>query len=337
MSAADAGPTVDLSGQAAMTGSSDSFVPVFILGVPRSGTTLLRVVLDSHSRVSGLPETPWLTGSYGPEISLRALLTMLSEHESGVVANVSGVLPDDVMAAGREFLAALFRSHLGRGNKNILIFKTPDDIQYLEFLAALYPKAKYIHIYRDGRDVALSQMAKKGSFFKSLGDFGAFNFRNVLRRWYVWENKVRRVVGEAGLDCLSLRYETLVASPEAELRRLCDFLGIPFEDEMLRYAEADHDYPSWEAGSTDVKAKGGIDTSSVYKWQKVKADAEMLYACREYEHFLVELGYPASNLRSGPWDRLALKAYPLTVAVSEAVRRLYIAVRWRKNALKRLF
>src|SRR5438046_2599807 len=66
-----------------------AFAPIFIIGVPRSGTTLLRVLLDSHSEIAGLPETPWLLGAYGSEISLKAMLSGLIDGPYGAVRNVT--------------------------------------------------------------------------------------------------------------------------------------------------------------------------------------------------------------------------------------------------------
>src|SRR5215472_7987272 len=131
-----------------------AFAPIFIVGVPRSGTTLLRVLLDSHSEIAALPETPWLLGAYGPDPSLRAVLQGLIDGPYGAVRNISGVDEDDVLAAGSALLERLFAPMLQARNKTHLVLKTPADIRHLDFLIRLLPAARFIHITRDGRDVA---------------------------------------------------------------------------------------------------------------------------------------------------------------------------------------
>ena len=70
----------------------DKITPIVILGVPRSGTTLLRVLLDSHSMVAGAPETPWLTGGYG-DFSIRSLVESLNDHKIGPVQTLIASAP----------------------------------------------------------------------------------------------------------------------------------------------------------------------------------------------------------------------------------------------------
>jgi hypothetical protein len=228
---------------------------------------LLRVLLDSHSHILALPETPWLLGSYGSDASLRGLLTGLSEGSYGLVRNVAGIGREDVRLAGNDFLERLFQPVLEARGKSVVAFKTPADIRNLDFVTEFLPGARYIHITRDGRDVAMSQLAKKGSFFHDLKEYRRLSYTNVFRRWVEWEQKVRSTLYRGGLNVVHVRYEDLVADPEGQLKRIMDFLGLPFERGMLDYASQDHDYPAWEAGSTDVAGHGAIQGASIGKWR----------------------------------------------------------------------
>ncbi len=185
-----------------------AFAPIFIIGVPRSGTTLLRVLLDSHSQILALPETPWVLGAYGGRISLRELVLELSDGAFGVARNVAGVEADHVRAAGAAFLEQLVAPALAARGKAAVVFKTPSDIPHLEFLTGLLPQARYIHITRDGRDVALSQLAKKGSFFHDLRGYRRLSHANVFRRWMEWEQRIRAVLYRGDLRVVHLNYET---------------------------------------------------------------------------------------------------------------------------------
>ena len=300
-----------------------NFAPIFIVGVPRSGTTLLRVLLDSHSRILALPETPWLLGSYGGDASLRGLLTGLSEGSYGLVRNVAGISQEDVRQAGTGFLEGLFQPVLEARGKSVVAFKTPADIRNLDFLTELLPGARYIHITRDGRDVAMSQLAKKGSFFHDLKEYRRLSYANVFRRWVEWEQKVRGTLYRGGLNVVHVRYEDLVADPEGQLKRIMDFLGLPFERSMLDYASQDHDYPAWEAGSTDVAGHGGIQAASIGKWRGRKMSVEMLHTLLRYDPYLVELGYPSSQLTPGWSARAAVACYPLIKPFMDAGSHLY--------------
>jgi len=293
-------------------------------------------LLDSHSRILALPETPWVTGAYGGPLSLRQLLLDLVEGPYGAVRNVAGIAREDILAAGANFLEQLFEPALKARNKSVVAFKTPSDIPHLEFVTALLPQARYIHITRDGRDVAMSQLAKKGSFFLELRGYRRLSYANVFRRWVEWEGKARAVLYGGDLKVIHLRYEDLMADPEKEMRRVTAFLGLPFEPGMLDYASQNHDYPKWEAGSTDVVQRRGLSESSVGKWRNAKKSAEVLHTLARYDDFLVRLGYPSSELKCG-WDQRALiLGYDLTRPVLEtlslAARRLRPLVRDKARA-----
>src|SRR5262249_49193863 len=151
-----------------------------------------------------------------------------------------------------------------------------------EFLTALLPQARYIHITRDGRDVALSQLAKKGSFFRELRGYRSLSYANVFRRWVEWEGKARAVLYRDGLKVCHLRYEDLIADPEGQLRRMMGFLELAFEPRMLDYAAQSHDYPKWEAGSNDVVQRRGVSDGSVGKWRKQARTIEVLHTLKRY-------------------------------------------------------
>ena len=296
-----------------------TFAPIFVVGVPRSGTTLLRVLLDSHSQILALPETPWLTGAYGRDPSLREMLRGLSDGPYGMVENVAGVEAEDVLAAGRHFLDSLFAPILKKRGKRVLAFKTPADIRHLDFLTRLLPGGSYIHITRDGRDVALSQVAKKGSFFKDLREYRRLSFGNAFRRWMEWEQRARAILAREGVRVIRLRYEDLVMEPRRELQRIMDFLSLPFEETMLDYASMNHDLPAWEAGSTDVAQREAVSAASVGKWRQRRMTTDMLCTLMRYDPILVELGYAPTNLTPNLFERSFAAAYPFLNVFLDAV------------------
>jgi hypothetical protein len=312
-----------------------SFAPIFIIGVPRSGTTLLRVLLDSHSEIAALPETPWLLGAYGPEPSLRGVLSGLIEGPYGTVRNIAGVEADHVFAGGRALLETMFAPVLAARNKKRLAFKTPADIRHLNFLLKLMPNAFYIHITRDGRDVAMSQIAKKGSFFSDLKEYRRIGFANLLKRWAEWEERIRGLLYRDGIRVVHVKYEDLIADPARELQRITAFLGVPFEAAMLDYGSRKHDYPSWEAGSTDVARNTRISGDSAGKWRRAKMTIEMIHALMKYEHDLVAFGYSENGIAPAPGRRLLADLFPLMSPFLETASQLKRLLRpLSKNRLR---
>lgn len=270
--------------------------PVFIIGVPRSGTTLLRVLLDSHSNIAAAPETPWILGGYG-KYSLRDIAAYLMEDRLGPVKNLMGEDEEVILEGIRALLDRILAAYLEKRHKKILVLKTPDDIRYIDFLLKLYPHSQYVHIFRDGRDVACSTVGKKGSFFgDKLTDYGELNYENAMRRWYEWEKKVRSVFdGNGRPSCIRISYEELVTHPEETMKRVCEGIGESYEESMLNYSKYVHEYPEWEAGSTDVKKKELIDTGSIGRWKNEIGKRDLARLEAAYGYFLEELGYKLSK------------------------------------------
>jgi Sulfotransferase family len=217
-----------------------SGAPVVILGVSRSGTTLLREMLD-HSSVLAIPSEsyfiPQLWDRHGAHPDPDAIL-----EDLGRVARVRewGVTPDDVRSrlpddpSFRDVILAVYRSYADRHGKRRFGDKTPAYMQHLELVDNVFPDAQYVHIVRDGRDAALSflDMRRRPRFNwarpRGLGGFAC-----------QWDLEVRaaQVFGASSARgrYLELCYEDLVAEPEGRLREVCEFLGLSFEPTMLEY------------------------------------------------------------------------------------------------------
>lgn len=214
--------------------------PVVILGVSRSGTTLLKEMLDSSSELAIPSESyfiPQLWDRHGPRPDPDAILDDL-----GRIARVRewGVTPDDVRGrlpeepSFRDAILPVYRSYAERHGKRRFGDKTPAYMQHLELVDSVFPGAQYVHIVRDGRDAALSFLAmrRRPRFNwarpRGLGDFAC-----------QWDLEVRSAQ-EFGASTArgryrELRYEDLVVEPERHLREVCEFLDLPFEPGMLDY------------------------------------------------------------------------------------------------------
>ncbi len=205
--------------------TNGSNVPVFIVGMPRSGSTLVESIIDAHPMASGAGELPALQ-----EIVNGLSLTIGSTLP--YPACVADLAPDDVEAAGKAYLDRLPKAP--RGTERI-VDKFLNNHRHLGLIALILPQASVIHCRRDPSDACLSCFAEPlpsaaYPFTTSLRGLGeAWNqYERIMDHW-------RRVLPEPPLE---IQYESLVADPEGLTRAILDFLGLPFDEKCLRYWES---------------------------------------------------------------------------------------------------
>lgn len=232
--------------------------PIFIIGVPRSGTTLLRVLLDSHPHIACGPETPWLCAHHPATVG--SLVEYMSEDRHGYAKNFDGTR-EEVFAAARVFVDSLLSAYARRKGKRRWAEKTPENLRFLPFLRELFPDARIIHLRRNPLDVAISTSVvpahRQGITPFNESRLGLFygvsitnNVFNALLRWVYWDRMI--VSGLTGVDVVPVQYEELVRTPEPVLRRVLAFAGEDWVPEMLNFMDAPHEFPAWEWGSADV-------------------------------------------------------------------------------------
>ncbi len=215
--------------------------PLIVLGVGRSGTTLLRVMLDRNTTLAVPYESFFVTPlahRHGRRPRLDAFLDDLGRFPQ---LREWGIAPDDVRPRLREgmttgeAIAAVFEVYAERQGKPRWGDKTPLYMSQLPLLERLFPDALWGHLVRDGRDAALSFLELPEGFSgetwaqpRTAAQFAA--------RWRTEIGAARRLGRHAGGRYLELRYEDLVAKPERELRKICGHASLPWEPAMLEYA-----------------------------------------------------------------------------------------------------
>jgi SAM-dependent methyltransferase len=248
--------------------------PILIFGVPRSGTTLLRTILNCHPHIACGPEAPWLADHASHNV--MALCESLTKGELSYTQNFS-VSQAQAMSRLCQLVDGLFTDFAASQGKHRWAQKTPDDCLYVDFFTQLFPEAKYLHIIRHPLDVALST-ARIPEHRKGLSPWHEKNmmlethcpvtntlFHAVLR-WRRWNDQVR--AGLHAVDSLQVSYETLVTEPQKTFAALFGFLGEPFSPEILDYRRFNTIFPSWEEGSADVRLAGKITPSRIGRWKK---------------------------------------------------------------------
>jgi len=207
-----------------------------IFGGERSGTTLLRLMLDAHPELAIPPETFFVpavaelsgTGSDLRNGFLRVLTTAPTWQDMRMANEELAAAVEDLdpftVSRGLRAFYALYAHRRGKARWGD---KTPKYLRRTADIERVLPEAHFIHIIRDGRDVALSVR-------DVWPNRGATPMQ--ARRWRKEVNRGRSS-GRARRHYHELRYEDLVRDPEAELRRICAFCELSYADAMLRYHE----------------------------------------------------------------------------------------------------
>ena len=213
-----------MAGTAATTPATErqaTPAPIFVIGSPRSGTTLLRLMLDSHPRISCGEETHFLRDL---ELDRRAPLGPRRPRTASSATGGS--------RASRGFYAGFQAEVLARAGKARWAEKDPTYTLILDLIDELFPDAVYVHLLRDGHDVVASFRDRWG--YRSAA-------RAARGEWARYVRAARALGARLPAErFLELRYEQLVADPEAEARRLFDFLGEAWHPEVLDFDPAEH-------------------------------------------------------------------------------------------------
>jgi tetratricopeptide (TPR) repeat protein len=222
-------------------------VPIFIVGMPRSGTTLTEQVLASHPRVYGAGELTYLRESFE---SMPGLLGLEAEAEDCV----ERYTPEAVLQAAQRHLDRL--REMSPADR--VVDKMPDNYLWVGLIATLFPRARIIHCRRDLRDVALSCWR---THFKQIAwsvDMEHLTHR-ILEYQRIWEHWVRVLP----VEVLDVEYEDTVADLEGVARRMLDFCGLEWDPNCLDFHKKDR--PIRTASVNQVRQP--IYTRSVAKWK----------------------------------------------------------------------
>lgn len=233
--------------------------PVFIVGLPRSGTTLVDRILSSHSAI----------GSRGETSDLVMALVKSAGKVGGKVELVQRSTTLDFAALGQRYCA-----QLGEGAHRRLIDKTPVNFLYLGIIAAALPKARIIHLRRNPMDACYAMYK---TLFRMAYPF-SYDLEDLARYWIAYDRLMahwRRVVPATQL--IEVDYEQLVADQENVSRRLIDFVGQPWEDACLAFER--NPEPSLTASAAQVRQP--IYRSSVALWRRYESELAPLSAAFE--------------------------------------------------------
>ena len=232
--------------------------PIFIVGLPRTGTTLTERIISSHSRVGSLGETQFMQMAIRRESGIKSIKNISADMIGAAAAR-------DIELIGKGYLDAVaYRL----GDEPLFIDKLPYNFLFLGFIAKAFPHARIVHMRRNPMDTCFSMYkqvftwAYKFSYsMEHLGQYFVAHDR-LYRHW-------RNVLGDRMVD---VEYESLVANQETETRRLLSKIGLGFEDACLDF------YANRAATTTasSVQVREEIHARSVNRWANFAQQLEPL-------------------------------------------------------------
>jgi len=250
--------------------------PFFIVGVQRSGTTLLRLLLNAHSDIAIPEEASFLRPLFKNEWSgqsitgpkLQRLVNYLRANEQFNLWNFDrepllqeiGSREAITFSEVMDIMYSSYAKNEGKirwGDKSLFFGS-------IEKLYEMFPKARFIHIVRDGRDVFHSW--RKMDPAKSHPSVMALDWK--LKLDFI-ERSIKTIPAS---NMLLVRYEDLLTQPNESLQKICNFLSIDFEEDMLRFHQSSNKYIGKHHSDLIFKA---IDDSNITKWKKLLTQNEI--------------------------------------------------------------
>jgi hypothetical protein len=256
-------------------GQAQPSAPIFVIGCARSGTTLLRMILDSHPRVSCGEETKFLTD----------LQSVVGEHWR--LIETYGLSRAWWIERIRDFYSGFQEAYLARRGKARWADKSPPYTLHLGFIDELFPDAQYVHMLRDGHDVVTS-------FQERWGYRAGARAANSI--WPTFVAAARTFGARLPPNrFLELRYEELVMDPERTARALFAFLGEEWHPSVLEYHESEHDSTGRHEAFTRARRAASQQEPPIYRSRVGAGRALDPFLHRLLHHragaLLAELGY----------------------------------------------
>lgn len=282
---------------------------VIIVGVGRSGTSLLQSMLNAHSEIGVLPEIKYLRRFLFPKFlegfhkkhGTRALIEFL--EVDGLLRRLKfdfSTLLEWKNISGRQLDLTIFdcltAEYLRREGKTILGYKDPRCIESLRQIKAWFPEAYVIHIVRDPRDVLLSKMKAEWSKNRSWYLHVLINQLQLqlgLKTRYLFQDRF-----------IEIRYETLLKEPRQSLKDLCDKLRVPYEDSMLEFSQAATKLVSSDEMQWKKETLGPLLQDNMRKWEgelsRLQIGSVEELVCSAFEHY----HYQKTRARLDPWQAM---------------------------------
>lgn len=241
---------------------NDSEIPIFIVSMPRSGSTLIEKMLASHSAVFGAGE-------------LSLVQTIAATLWDKYVKPRGSEFPVSITSLSRELLTDAGRFYVNEikklaGEKNILRItdKMPHNFMYVGLIRLMLPRARIIHCYREPMDTCLSCFKH---LFSGVHDY-AYDLKELGHYYRLYQHLMAHWNKVLPGWMLEVKYETLVQDQAAELRRILDFCGLPWDDACMRFHESKHQALT----ASSVQVTKPLYSDAIAYWRNYESHLEPL-------------------------------------------------------------
>ncbi len=253
----------------------------FILGNPRSGTSMFRLMLNAHSKITIPPEsgfTHWLASKYKDvkftqKIYNQFVIDLFASkkfetfglHQVDVLSLISKKQPQTY----ENLIELVYRSYALKQNKDSLIYGDKNNyyINHISELLDIFPSSKLVFIIRDGRDVAVSYKKINESVINSLyKPMLPTNIQDMAKEWIKNAESLKYYVN-SDTECHSIfiKYEDLIENPKNTITKVLNFLGLKYEEQILEFYnhnDEPDDFLQWKGKTTEK-----IDSSNTKKYK----------------------------------------------------------------------
>lgn len=242
--------------------------PTFLVGAERSGTTVLRLMLGHHPKIAWCSEFEYATDLISDQGQFPDLNRYYEWLETHRIFRATGFEIDRSLSYPELINSFLVQKQDIEAKK--IVGATVH--RHFDRVLKMWPDARFIHIIRDPRDVARSCL---GMGWAGNVWFGVERWRQAEQLW----NKVKQIVPESRRCELS--YEELIAEPVLTLTRVCEFLGVPYDQEMFDYTKnSKYEFP---------------DPKYIAQWKRKMSERDVQLVEKKIGNLLVERGYEPSG------------------------------------------
>ncbi len=317
----------------------NSIFPFFV-GSGRSGTTLFRNVFDAHPELAMTHEAHFVlpmalrrsryeraggldVGAFVADLYSNSNFVRQGLEKYAVLAWLDDVTPQTYADAVR----TVFQLYAARQGKTLYGDKTPGYVTHLGVLAEQFPEARFVHIIRDARDVALAYLDREEWGPSTMADAALY-----------WTSRVAR--GRAAGSALGparyreVRYEDMVEDPETTTRVLCEFLGLPFRAQMLEFHRYGADFAEATAHPDAFRGLAQPITKGMRDWRTQMSPDDVILVEAITGHLLRDLGYEVTGATASAavqarvaWSRTAWQAKRAAARIGPVGRRVRKLVR----------